>query len=210
MNNLWGFFAVSALVIIAPGPDTALTIRNTLLGTRRSGVFTAFGVAIGQATWTCATSMGIAALLVASGPAFLAVKVAGATYLVYLGLRGIYGAARAVDAKQGRPESVCARSMPSRAALRQGLVSNLGNPKMAIFFTSLLPQFAPHGGPLFAELLLLGLVFCFMTFLWLVTYAVVVARAGAVLRRSGVRRAIDGLTGIALIGIGLRVAVERR
>ena len=85
------FLGVSALVIVTPGQDTALTIRNTLLGGRRSGVLTAAGVASGQAFWTLAASLGLAALLSASEPAFLAVRLAGATYLVFLGIQTLLG-----------------------------------------------------------------------------------------------------------------------
>ena len=99
--------------------------------------------------------------------------------------------------------------LDSRTAFRQGVVSNLGNPKMAVFFTSLLPQFAPSG-PRFAVFLALGLCFCAMTAAWLTGYAFAVARAKDVLLRSRVRRAIDALTGAVLIGLGLRLAGEDR
>jgi threonine/homoserine/homoserine lactone efflux protein len=93
---------------------------------------------------------------------------------------------------------------------RQGVVSNLGNPKMAVFFTSLLPQFAPAGGGSFAVMLALGLVFCAMTFLWLAAYSAAVDRAGHVLRRRGVRRALDAVTGTVLVALGLRLATQER
>ncbi len=96
------------------------------------------------------------------------------------------------------------------AALRQGIISDLGNPKMAVFFASLLPQFAPPGDATVAALLALGLVFCAMTFAWLAAYASVVAKAGDVLRRHNVRRAIEGVTGAVLIALGLRIAAEQR
>src|SRR5213594_29952 len=88
------FLGVSVLVIVTPGPDTALTIRNTLLGGRRSGVFTAVGVAAGQTSWSVATSAGIAALLVASEPVFRGVRYAGAAYLAFLGIQALRAAAR--------------------------------------------------------------------------------------------------------------------
>ena len=96
------------------------------------------------------------------------------------------------------------------AAFRQGVLSNLGNPKMAVFFTSLLPQFAPAGRASFTTLLALGLLFCGMTLVWLAVYAAVVARAGDVLRRLGVRRVIEAVTGLALLALGARLAFERR
>jgi threonine/homoserine/homoserine lactone efflux protein len=199
----FAFFAVAALVIVTPGQDTALTVRNSLLGGRRGGTFTAAGVAAGQAVWTLAASAGLAALLVASEPAFLAVKVLGAAYLVFLGVQSI------VHAVRGHPQVTTTRGkeLTPRAAFRQGLVSNLGNPKMAVFFTSLLPQF---GGESFGALLALGLVFCAMTFVWLSAYAAAVAKAGDVLRRPAIKRVLDTVVGVILVSLGLRLATERR
>jgi threonine/homoserine/homoserine lactone efflux protein len=195
MTHLVAFLGVSLLVIVTPGQDTALTIRNTLFGGRRAGVRTAAGVAAGQATWTLAASAGVVALLRASEPAFTAVRLLGAAYLVYLGLQTLL--------RRGHVELRPGGS--SRRALRQGLLSNLGNPKMAVFFTSLLPQF----GSSFAALVALGLGFCSLTFLWLSGYAWAVARAGDVLRRPRVRRALDRVTGVVLVAFGLRLAAER-
>jgi len=204
MMHAAAFLGVSAVVIVLPGPDTALTIRNALLGGRAGGIATAAGVATGQAVWTLAAAVGVAALLRASEPAFVAVRIAGAAYLAWLGAVALLAAvrgSRAAHAGGGRPPARV------RSAYRQGVLSNLGNPKMAVFFTSLLPQF---GGTSFAALLGLGLVFCSMTLVWLAGYGVVVARAGDVLRRSRVRRALDGVTGAVLIAFGLRLATERR
>jgi threonine/homoserine/homoserine lactone efflux protein len=199
VTHALAFLGVSAVVIVTPGQDTALTIRNALTGGRRGGVFTAAGVAAGQATWTIAAAAGVAALLQASEPAFLAVRLAGAAYLVYLGAGTLLAAIR------GRRVSHELRPVTARGSFRQGLLSNLGNPKMAIFFTSLLPQF----GMSFAGMLALGLVFCALTFAWLTAYSVVVARAGDVLRRPRVRKIVDAITGAALAAFGVRLALER-
>ncbi len=199
ITHFLAFLGVSAVVIVTPGQDTALTIRNTLLGGRRNGVLTAFGVSAGQAIWALATSAGVAAVLQASEPAFVAVKLAGAVYLVYLGLQTLVPALRSRESKP--------KASPRGRPLRQGFVSNLGNPKMAIFFTSLLPQFATR--PSFVVLLSLGLVFCLMTLAWLTAYAFVIAKAGDFLRRSRVRHALDALTGGVLVALGLRLAAER-
>src|SRR5215510_3964146 len=143
--SLVAFLGIAALVIVTPGPDTALTIRNTLGGGRTGGVGTALGVAAGQAVWTVAASAGLAALLVASAPAFTALRLAGAVYLVWLGAHSLWSAFRGErGAARGR-ESRRNRGLGARAAFQQGILSNLGNPKMAVFFTSLLPQFAPTG-----------------------------------------------------------------
>lgn len=208
--SLAAFLGIAALVIVTPGPDTALTIRNTLGGGRRGGLATALGVATGQAVWTAATSAGIAALLVASASAFAALRVAGAAYLVWLGAHALRVAIRG-DRETGRAGDVGrARRLAPSAAFRQGVLSNLGNPKMAVFFTSLLPQFAPSGRVSFAALLALGLLFCAMTLVWLATYAAAVARMGDVLCRIGVRRAMEAVTGLALLALGARLALDRR
>jgi threonine/homoserine/homoserine lactone efflux protein len=207
VTDLAGFVALAIVVIVTPGPDTALTIRNTLVGGRHAGVATAVGVALGQATWSLATSVGIAALLVAAEPAFAALKLAGAAYLIYLGAQSLWSAFR------GRPAHPTVDRLVVRVrattALRQGVLSNLTNPKMAVFFPSLLPQFVAADAPPFLALLALGILFCVMTLAWLTAYAFAVARAGDVLRRSAIRRAIEAVTGVVLVAFGIRVAVAR-
>jgi threonine/homoserine/homoserine lactone efflux protein len=126
VGELVAFLGVSALVIVTPGQDTALTIRNTLLGGRVAGVCTAVGVSAGQATWTVATSVGIGAVLVASEPAFVALKLVGSVYLVFLGVQVLFG-------RKALPVAAGGGRVTSRAALRQGVLSNLANPKMLAF-----------------------------------------------------------------------------
>jgi threonine/homoserine/homoserine lactone efflux protein len=195
--ELAAFFAISALVIVTPGQDTALTIRNALFGGRRAGVLTALGVSSGQAVWALAASVGVAALIVAFEPAFIALKLAGAAFLVYLGMQALYAAIRGHSAEP--------RNARQYSPYRQGVISNLGNPKMAVFFTSLLPQF----GSSFSGLIALGLVFCTMTFVWLTAYAFAVAKAGDLLRRPAVKRAFDAVLGAVLVALGLRLATQK-
>jgi threonine/homoserine/homoserine lactone efflux protein len=196
-----------AIIIVTPGPDTALVIRNTLLGGRVAGTAAARGVAIGQLLWALTTSFGIVGLLTAFHPLFTIVKIAGAAYLVLLGAQALLAAARSSFPDDIASTAAAGRKLTAARSLRQGLLSNLGNPKMAIFFASLLPQFVP-AGHVFAALLARGTIFAVMTLTWLTTCSVVVARLGAVLRRRRIRRALEALTGCALIALGLRVAVE--
>jgi threonine/homoserine/homoserine lactone efflux protein len=204
--DLAPFFVVAAAVIATPGQDTALTVKNTLAGGRRGGAFTALGVVSGQLTWALATSFGLAGLLLASERAFIALKLVGAVYLVYLGTTALLSSVRGhhlAGSTGSRPPS-----LPPAAAYRQGVLSNLGNPKVAVFFTSLLPQFVPSGSGSFAMLLALGLIFAAMTLVWLSGYAIVVARSGDMLRRPAVRRGLDAFTGPALVALGVRLATE--
>jgi threonine/homoserine/homoserine lactone efflux protein len=208
-TQLLAFLAVSVVVICTPGPDTALTVRNALAGGRRGGIWTAAGVSLGEAVWTVAASIGVAGLLRASAPAFLALKVAGALYLLYLGAQTLRAAwtSHGHDTGTRRPPGL--RLSPVRA-LRQGLLNDLGNPKMAAFMVSLLPQFASgeHAG--FAAFLVLGLLFCAMTFGWLVMYTLAVVRARDFLGRPRIRRALDSLMGCVLVAFGIRLAAEQR
>jgi threonine/homoserine/homoserine lactone efflux protein len=208
-DELAAFLLVAIVVIITPGPDTALTIRNTLLGGRRGGVYTAVGVAAGQATWTVAGSIGIAAVLAASEPAFEAVKLIGAAYLAFLGSQALYRAVRRQPAAGAGAADPFRPSLPPSVALRQGLISNLTNPKMAAFFPALLPQFAAGARAQFIVLLALGLLFSAMTLGWLTAYALAVAKAGSLLRRSQIQRALEAATGLVLVAVGLRLASEQ-
>jgi threonine/homoserine/homoserine lactone efflux protein len=187
------FLGVATLTIVTPGQDTALTIRNTLIGGRRSGVLTAAGVCAGQCVWAIATSVGLAAVLVATEVGFQTLRWFGAAYLVFLGLQSL---ARALRRAHG--DRVARQTSAQARPYRQGLISNLGNPKMAIFFPSLLPQFASS----FGGLLSLGFLFVAMTFCWLSA----VAYAGHVLRRPKLRRAFDAVVGVLLVAFGVRQA----
>jgi threonine/homoserine/homoserine lactone efflux protein len=209
-SRLVAFLGIAVLVIVTPGPDTALTIRNTLGGGRGGGLGTALGVATGQALWTVATSAGVAALLVASAPAFAALRLAGAAYLVWLGAQAAWSAFQGRGPAGGAGDLDPRRRLPPRVAFRQGVFSNLGNPKMAVFFTSLLPQFTPAARASFSKLLALGLLFCALTLVWLAGYAILVARAGKVLGRPRIRRVLEGATGAALVALGLRLALGER
>ena len=133
-------------------------------------------------------------------------RIAGAAYLAYPGTRALLAAIRARSTHAlAEPHG---RAVDARAAYRQGFLSNLGNPKIAVFFISVLPGLA-HGSS-FLTFAVLGVVFCGLTFLWLAAYTVAVAKAGDVLRKPSVRRVLDGITGLVLIGFGLRLATERR
>jgi threonine/homoserine/homoserine lactone efflux protein len=208
ITNLGAFVGISALLAIAPGPDTAITTRNALVGGRRAGLFTILGVSFGLCVWTLATGAGVAALLRASEPAFVALKLVGAVYLVVLGVQAIRGALR----KSGADGTghVVRRTIEPRVAWRQGALTNLGNPKIAVFFTSFLPQFTPSHQASFGSLVVLGVLFCAIGLSWLTVYVLALARIGDFLRRPRPRRVLDGVTGLVLVGFGIRLASEHR
>jgi RhtB (resistance to homoserine/threonine) family protein len=203
--DLVPFLAISVLLILIPGPDTAVVTKNALLGGRRGGVYAAIGVSAGLAIWTLAAAVGLAALLQASSVAFTALKIAGAVYLIWMGIQMLRTAGRVGDA-----DTAAMSLRLRRKALRQGLLSDLSNPKIAVFFTSFLPQFVHGHNHGFASLLLLGVIFCVLTLLWLVFYGILVGHGSTVLRRPAVRRALDRFTGVVLVAFGIRLAFEHR
>ncbi|MGH3994929.1 MAG: LysE family translocator [Pseudonocardiaceae bacterium] len=204
MNELLAFLGVAVLVIVTPGPDTAVTIRSTLLGGRRAGVMTACGVLTGQATWTVAASVGITALLVASEPAFLAVKLAGAAYLVYLGVQAL------LASRQPPTDAPPAAGAAPRRAFLAGLISTVLNPKPALFFLTFLPQFVNRDAAVLPQTLTLAAIHVIVGLIWLSAYARLVHRARGLLTAPRVKAWLERTTGAVLIAFGLRVAVERR
>ena len=202
------FLGVSAVVIVIPGPDTAVVMKNILLHGRRSALGTSLGVCSGLAVWTIAAALGIVSVLHASAAAFTVLKIAGALYLVWLGINALRDARHAADAEPDAARDPSRRAGALRG-FRQGMLSDLGNPKIGIFFTSLMPQFLGSPHSTLVPSLALGAIFVTMTLAWLTLYCVCAARAVQTLSRPRVRAALDRFTGVVLIAIGLRLATER-
>lgn len=201
------YLLVATLLIVTPGPDTALVIRNTLAGGRRAASYTALGIAAGSVVWALASVGGIAALLEASTLAFTVFKIAGAIYLGYLGLRSLIGSFGAHTA--ATVATPLAAPPTQRASFRQGLLSNLLNPKAGAIFVTALPQFInPGDSP--ARLLEMLFAYEIILLVWLNLYGLVLSRVGQ--RRLGARvgAQLQRVTGVALLALGLRLALERR
>jgi threonine/homoserine/homoserine lactone efflux protein len=201
------FVLLSALLIATPGPDTALIIRNALAAGPRASTFSAIGVSIGILAWAVAATLGVGVLLERSSVAFTILKLAGAAYLCYLGVRSLLQRPRDADpAAAPHPRRV---ALSDRAALRQGLLSNLLNPKTGAFFVTVMPQFVVAGdSPL--RLILMVAAFELMLLVWLTGYGHVISRLGASGPGVRVRQALSRITGLVLIGLGARLAFERR
>jgi threonine/homoserine/homoserine lactone efflux protein len=200
MGDVAAFAAVAALIVVVPGPDMALVLRNGVAHGRRAAVATALGINAGLVVWALAAALGIAAVLQASSEAFTVLKLAGAAYLVWLGARAL------LDAWRGAAE-VSAPAGRRASPFRQGLLSNVLNPKIALVFTTLIPQFVDRGGSEVAQTFLLAGVFIAMGLVWLTGYALLVAQAGELVRRPTVRRVVNAVSGAALTALGLRLAL---
>jgi threonine/homoserine/homoserine lactone efflux protein len=222
---LLGFALASTLVILAPGPDSLLVMRNTMRGGRRAGWVTACGTLSGLTIWALAAALGLSALLRVSHVAYDVLRFCGAAYLIWLGATSLgnfrrrrAGPARPPQAaseasRRPRPAGVAAPggapARPARAYLN-GVLSNLLNPKISVFFMAFLPAFVPAGASASRFSLVLGAWFVMETGLWLALVAWLADRGMRWLRRPAVQRWLERFTGIVLIGFGLRLATESR
>ncbi|MFG2338868.1 LysE family translocator [Streptomyces yangpuensis] len=213
---LLGATGVLALLTLVPGPDMAIVTRRAVTRGRGDGLRTVAGIAVGLLVWGALTVAGLAALLAASAEVYLVVKIAGAAYLCLLGLRSLLrpGAEPSGGAADGAGEAgvgaagVGAAGVGAAAggAWRTGLVANVLNPKIAVFYTGLLPALTPPGLRPAVGMALLVLVHVLLTVVWLGTYVYVLSRARRFFARPRVRRGLDRVTGMVLIGFGVRVA----
>jgi threonine/homoserine/homoserine lactone efflux protein len=203
VTQLVALGGVVLLAAMSPGPDFAIVTRNAMVSGRRAGMACGVGIAVGVFAWAVVTALGVAGLLAASAVAFTAVKLVGAAYLVLLGIRALLAARRGDYADAEHVPG--ARATGALAAFRQGLVTNLLNPKVAVFFIALLPQFLPTSATP-VDHLLLAVVAAGVTLTWFTVLAGVVSALRRLLTANRVRRAIDAAMGTLMVGLGLRIA----
>ena len=208
-RDLVGFFLVATARTVMPGADMALVARSVLTHGRRAGYIMSLGISAGLIVHAVASALGLSAILMTSATLFSAVKLAGAVYLITLGVLSLRRAFRPLDA--GGLEASADRGRASAAhALVQGFLSNLLNPKVALFYLTLLPQFIRPGDPVLVRSLLLAGIHVVVGLAWLFLYTYFLGRLSPMLRRPRVRRAMEGVTGVLLIGFGARLAWDRR
>ena len=201
LDLLLPFLVASVLVTVIPGADMALVTRQVFVGGPALAQRTVFGNLAGLLVHGVALAVGLSALVVASATAYTAVKLAGAAYLLYLGIQAIRGS--------GRPPADAPVAAPRRAFL-QGMISTVLNPKPALFFLTFLPQFIDRDAPVLPQTMTLVAVHVVVGLVWLSAYARLVHRARGLLTAPRVKGWLERTTGAVLIAFGLRVAVERR
>jgi threonine/homoserine/homoserine lactone efflux protein len=209
LSQVLVFVAVAAVLTITPGVDMALVTRQTITGGRRAAFYTTLGICAGCLAHASASALGVSAILAQSARAFEAMKLVGACYLAYLGARYLWEAARMTTSL---PEVVVEE--PSDQARRrcfvQGCVTNLLNPKVALFYLTFLPQFVSPGRSVLGQSLALGAVHVMMGLVWLIVFAAGIDRFALVFASPRVKRRIERLTGLVLVGLGIRLALARR
>jgi threonine/homoserine/homoserine lactone efflux protein len=197
------FLGVITLLTITPGADMAMVSRSVFMSGRRDPFATTLGIAAGCLIWALASAAGVAAVLAASETAYDALRLVGAAYLVWLGVQSLLAARRGYD---GELPAGTGRSAGS--PFRQGLLTNLFNPKIALFYTTFLPQFIGPGDPVLLLSVAMAGVHIALGIVWLSAYAWLLDRAVQEFRSSRLRRALDALTGVVLVGLGIRVAAD--
>jgi threonine/homoserine/homoserine lactone efflux protein len=202
------FLGVIALLTITPGADMAMVARSVFMGGRPAAFATTLGIGAGCLIWALASAAGVAAVLAASETAYNALRLVGAAYLVWLGVQSLWAAVHAYgDAPRSRIGSQRA-SGSLRKAFRQGLLTNLFNPKIALFYTTFLPQFIGPGDPVLVLSIAMAGIHIALGIVWLSAYAWLLDHAVEAFRGSRIRRALDALTGAVLVGLGIRVAAD--
>lgn len=205
--HLVGFALACAVIAISPGPATALLVRQSVRGQRRTALATVLGIEAGVLFWAIAAAFGLSALLVASEVAYTALKVIGVCVLLWIGGQTLWSARK--DRGNGHRESAGPRQLPlspvrPAAGFRAGLMTNLANPKAAVFAISFLPQFVAPGAPVRSTLLLFAVVWVAVDLSWYLTFAMLLTRLSRWLVRPPVRRRLEQVSGTVLIGLGIK------
>jgi len=204
-TQLLAFVGVSLLLAVTPGPDMAVVTRNALAHGRRGVLLTTTGIGLALVIWTTATAVGLSAVLRASGDLLFVLKIAGAAYLAYLGVRTLLDSRmRPADLLDAAPPPA-----PAHAIFRQGFLSAISNPKLGVFFVTFLPQFVGPGQSLLPRLLELGFVFAVIGWTWMNVYGLLITRIRDIITAPRVRQWMQRVTGVVLLGFGARLALER-
>ncbi|MCU5304206.1 LysE family translocator, partial [Bacillus toyonensis] len=194
-------------LIILPGPDTAMATKNTLVAGKMGGVKTVFGTCVALLIHTLAAVIGLSALIVKSALLFSIFKYVGALYLIYIGIKALL----AVKNKEGVNTNDVSinNDKEHTSCFRQGFLTNLLNPKIAVFFLTFLPQFLNPSHNTFIQLLVMGLTYLVLTIIWFAFYIFLIDKISAFMKKPKTQRYIQGLTGIVLIGFGIKLALEK-
>lgn len=213
------FAGVALIINVTPGLDTLLVLRTAVSHGRTGGLAAALGIVTGCCAWGLATAVGLTALLTASHLAFDAIRICGAAYLAWLGGSALWRSRRRDDPGRDTGEAVPetqvahpAASAPSRgrlAAFRAGVGTNLLNPKAGIFYMSLVPQFIPHGGPVFGATVLFTAIDVVELSLWYWVVSRAASALGERIRRPSFRRRMEQASGVAFLGFAASLLADR-
>lgn len=196
------FIAAASLLTVTPGVDTAIVLRTATLETRRQAVLAGAGICLGCLAWGMAVSLGLGALLQASELGYTVVKFAGAAYLIWLGSRLVFKPRASFDV--GSATTASARGQ----AFWRGLLTNLLNPKIGVFYVTFLPQFVPLGADVAVYSFFLACLHVLLTLAWFAVLIAATIPLAKLLRSPGLTKALDRVTGGVLVAFGVRLATS--
>ena len=214
LTALLTFTVAAGLIVLLPGPDTLVVLRNLLRHGRRRAALTVAGVLTGLTVWVAVAALGLSAVLRASTDAYAALRIAGAVYLLWLGIQSLRARRPALgDASAAGALVTEGAPAPTRRGLLgsgygSGLATDLLNPKVGVFFVTFLPGFVPHGESVGTTTLLLGAVFVVETAVYFTVLLLLAGRITGAMANPRVQRRLDRATGLVLVGFGVRLAVE--
>lgn len=207
MENFYLFVLMCILLIILPGPDTAIVTKNTLTVGRLGGLKTALGSCCGLIIHTSAAVLGLSAIIVKSALLFSFFKYVGAVYLIYLGVKTLWSLRTQKEATTDDDNGL--KQLDNKSCFKQGFLTNILNPKVAVFFLTFLPQFVDQGNDTFIPFLIMGITYTILTVIWFLLYVYLITQISAFMKKPKSQNIIEGLTGSILIGFGIKLALEK-
>ncbi|WP_141430381.1 LysE family translocator [Bacillus sp. 03113] len=207
MEHFTLFIFMSILLIILPGPDTAIATKNTLSFGKAGGIKTILGTCCALFIHTFAAVVGLSAIIVKSALLFSIFKYVGAIYLIYLGIKALLSIKKventsAIENKNEQKEE-------NISCFRQGFLTNILNPKVAVFFLTFLPQFVDSSNNTLIPFLLMGITYAILTAIWFLLYVFLINQISVFMKKPSTQRIIQGITGIVLVGFGIKLALEK-
>ena len=209
-SQVIAFMFIAAMLTLTPGADTMLVVRNVLRGGRHDGIITTCGICMGLFVHAMLSALGVSVILMHSATAFHLVKYAGACYLVWLGLPSLWSAMRGIDPPPGTTPRVTPDVIARQHCFREGFLSNVLNPKVAVFYLAFLPQFIGPTDPVLPKSLLLTGIHYVEGMVWLMAVSIAVDQTRQFFLKSAVRRWLDGVCGALFVGFGVRLALARQ
>ncbi|RZT23557.1 LysE family translocator [Fictibacillus sp. BK138] len=207
MENFYLFVLMCIFLIILPGPDTAIATKNTLTVGKSGGLKTALGTCCALLIHTSAAVLGLSAIIVKSALLFSVFKYVGAVYLIYLGVKTLWSLKKREAAAS--VEMNADKQFENTSCFKQGFLTNILNPKVAVFFLTFLPQFVDPGSNTFVPFLIMGITYTVLTSVWFLLYVYLINQISAFMKRPKAQTMIEGITGTILIGFGIKLALEK-
>jgi RhtB (resistance to homoserine/threonine) family protein len=206
MENFYLFLIMCIFLIILPGPDTAIATKNTLTVGRTGGFKTMLGTCCALLIHTLAAVVGLSAIIVKSALLFSVFKYVGAVYLIYLGIKTLWALK---NKKAATTQMIFESKYESKSCFKQGFLTNILNPKVAVFFLTFLPQFVDSGKNTFIPFLIMGITYSVLTAVWFLFYIYLLNQISAFMKKPRTQTFIEGITGTILIGFGVKLALEK-